>query len=119
MNLIMMKDKLISLNIAALTPLCGVYFLYDDEELVYIGHSTRIPMRVCEHLSNLNGCEKEFTDAYFLPCEKDLLFATEMACIRRYRPKYNQWRTNDGRGMRIIKPPTPEEEILIKNLLNE
>jgi excinuclease UvrABC nuclease subunit len=114
-----MINNLIPLNLSPLSPLCGIYFLYDNEELVYIGHSKRIPMRICEHLSNLNGCDKEFTHAYFRPCEEDLLFATEMAFIRKHRPKYNKWHTNDMKNFRVIKPPTEYEYELITKLLED
>ena len=111
-------ERLIPLNLSALSPICGIYFLYDNEELVYIGHSKRIPMRICEHLSNQNGCYKEFTHAYFRPCEEELLFATEMAFIRKHRPKYNIWHTNNRKGLRTIKDPSHEEELLINQILS-
>jgi DNA-binding phage protein len=63
-----------------------LYFLYDNNELVYIGKSINHPAaRVRAHIK-----DKEFTNAFFAEIERDAVLEKERALIRQYKPKYNQ-----------------------------
>ena len=65
----------------------GVYYLFDKNEVVYIGASENIKSRLIAHYSNK---EKEFDDFSFHTCDKNILFKAEAKAIRRYLPKYNK-----------------------------
>jgi hypothetical protein len=76
----------------------GIYFLYQDNECVYIGGSAR---NACERASRHIGNGKIFNQIYLLPvAEKRRLPLIESAWINKLRPKYN---TNQ-RGI----PPRPK-----------
>lgn len=62
----------------------GVYFLYDGDELVYIGQSNNVMMRIGEHIKE--GV-KEFDRFEFYPTvDKTRL---EGFLIQMFKPKYN------------------------------
>jgi excinuclease UvrABC nuclease subunit len=70
----------------------GVYFLCYEDSVVYVGQSRRTAARIQEHT------EKDWSEAYFLPCEletrrKEL----EAAFIRKLTPQYNIVRHRCGR----------------------
>lgn len=62
----------------------GVYYLFRNEQLVYIGESACVFSRITEHIKE--GV-KEFTHFKYEACEnrKEL----ERSLIRKYRPIYN------------------------------
>lgn len=64
---------------------CGsiVYFLYDGDELVYVGKTGRGLARVYEHT------KKVFTHVSFQYCDDEYLDELEQAYIAIYKPKYN------------------------------
>jgi len=65
----------------------GVYYLYDGENLVYIGKTIQLPVRIAVHgLSN-----KQFDSYTFRPCSKDDMPRTEVYAISHHKPKYNKW----------------------------
>lgn len=61
-----------------------IYFLYDEEELVYVGKSTRGICRVYEHVGL-----KQFTHYAFQYCDEEYMDELEQAYIAIYKPKYN------------------------------
>lgn len=68
----------------------GIYFLYHDQEIVYIGQSkTNVMQRICGH--HAEGT-KVFNSFSFLPytsySDKKLSFKEEIL-IKKYNPKYN------------------------------
>jgi excinuclease UvrABC nuclease subunit len=66
----------------------GVYFLFDGEELVYIGKSWNCFLRVAEHTRK--ETDKVFTSWSFVPTEYDeSLLELEKQLIKEHRPKYN------------------------------
>lgn len=67
--------------------LSGIYFLFDREELVYIGQSVSVIPRLRQHVAD---SEKQFTHINFLPCEIHELNSKESALISIFRPKYNK-----------------------------
>lgn len=71
-------------GIKPLEPLRGVYFLFLNDEIVYVGQSTNIHLRVQQHR------DKEFNRVFYqeVPIEMDLL-AIEKYYILKFRPRYN------------------------------
>lgn len=66
----------------------GVYFLYDQDELVYIGKGWNCLLRVAEHTRK--DSNKIFTSWKFIHIEdKSEYTSMERDLIQRYRPKYN------------------------------
>ena len=74
-------------------PLCGVtagiYFLTDNDDVVYIGQSDCVLRRVVRHIEER---EKVFdvTRVFWMPCRMDNLARLEAQLIRRLRPRYNK-----------------------------
>ena len=64
----------------------GIYFLLDEDEIVYIGQSRDIRRRIGLHLSD--GC-KRFNSIRFFKCSRARLDHNETRLIAFYRPKYN------------------------------
>ena len=69
--------------------LSGVYFLFQGEELVYIGERWDCFLRVAEHTRK--DSDRVFTHWNFLPVEsKEERKAVELALRRQYKPKFNK-----------------------------
>ena len=66
-------------------PIVGIYFLWDSEELVYIGQSTDIHKRISEHLA-----VKKFTHYSFISCQRSQLNKLEKSYIQTYNPILNK-----------------------------
>lgn len=67
----------------------GVYFLFYQEELVYIGQGWNCLLRVAEHTRKESV--KVFTHWAYLPIESESeRKAIEREFRRQYAPKYNQ-----------------------------
>jgi hypothetical protein len=68
------------------TNYCGVYFLLDCEEIVYVGKSVDVRNRLKQHSDNLN---KVWNRYFFIRCDREELDRLEAYYILRFRPKYN------------------------------
>jgi len=66
----------------------GIYFLYDKNELVYIGESRCIISRVSCHYEDSEKQFDKFTFSVFVGTN-DARKRKEKALIRRFKPKYN------------------------------
>ncbi len=67
----------------------GVYFLFDQGELVYIGKGWNCLLRVAEHTRK--DSDKIFTSWEYIAIEnKKEYSALEKELIRRHAPKYNK-----------------------------
>lgn len=66
-------------------PACGVYFLIDDDEVVYVGQSTELHARVAQHRARW----KQFDSYTYIPCESSQLAELERHYIRLFRPCLN------------------------------
>jgi hypothetical protein len=64
----------------------GVYFLYRDGIVVYVGQARDIRRRVASHMAD--GV-KDFDSVSFIPFAVDKLLSAEARYIRRLRPMYN------------------------------
>lgn len=62
----------------------GVYFLIENEEIVYIGQSTNVFQRIGEHFRN-----KKFSRYAYIPCVAQGLDILESLYIHLYRPILN------------------------------
>ena len=67
--------------------LCGVYFFFILDELVYVGQSTNIRKRIAAHqLEN----KINFDSVFYIEVDEDKLIQVEKGYIVKYDPKYNQ-----------------------------
>ncbi len=84
------------------TDIKGVYFLMDDELIVYIGRSENIYSRISVHKDRV-----VFNSAYYLPCpDRVVRGLLEKMLIRHYKPKYNIANNPNGILTAEIGPPT-------------
>jgi hypothetical protein len=68
----------------------GVYFLCDNDQVVYVGQSIDVGSRTRQHT------DKEFSRAFCLPCPMEDLNRVEAAFIALLRPKYNVGKKSNG-----------------------
>ncbi len=64
-----------------------VYFLYDDNCLVYIGKTSNLAARISTHVSKNT---KIFNKVSYSEVNKSVIGITEDVNIYKYRPKYNK-----------------------------
>lgn len=85
-----LPEELKSLDNCIIIPLdkfiSGIYFLYEDNKLMYIGQATNVIGRISEHLK-----KKNFDKCYFMPCEKEFLSLYENSLIKYFRPPLNKF----------------------------
>lgn len=62
----------------------GVYFLIQDDEIVYVGQSKDVDSRILAH-----SADKVFTRSYVLKAREEDLLWLEGMYIQKFRPKYN------------------------------
>lgn len=67
------------------TPTTFIYFLIQDNEVVYVGQTTRGLSRVYNHIQ-----DKHFTKIYIIECDEDELDYWEDFYIFKYKPIYNK-----------------------------
>ena len=67
--------------------LCGVYFLFILDELVYVGQSTNIRSRIAAHQQEN---KINFDSVFYIEVDEDKLIQVEKGYIVKYDPKYNQ-----------------------------
>ncbi|MBX9604650.1 MAG: GIY-YIG nuclease family protein [Gammaproteobacteria bacterium] len=67
---------------------CGVYFLFEGDELVYIGQSVNIVQRIHAH-EKIRHSGRDITSWAFQPCAPEDLRALEHLYIGIYRPPLN------------------------------
>jgi hypothetical protein len=68
----------------------GVYFLCDNDEVVYVGQSIDVGSRIRQHT------DKVFSRAFCLPCPEEDLNRVEAAFISLFKPKYNGGKNRRG-----------------------
>ena len=76
-----------ALAVDARTPLYNgpaVYLLFNDSELVYIGHTKTLLERLAQHCKS-----KKFDSFSFIRCDAAETYRIEQWAIRKYRPKLN------------------------------
>ena len=89
--------------------LLGVYFLFFDETLVYVGASSNILHRIGQHIQ---AGKISFNCYSYLPCSINKIAETEERYIQSHRPKYNIVGTSHYvENMRIRQSTTAKSEI--------
>jgi len=73
--------------------ICGVYFLIEGQDVVYVGQSADVVRRVNEHIDR--GLKK-FDSAMYLPCSLGELDELEEHFINALKPRYNSTRRRMG-----------------------
>lgn len=63
----------------------AIYFLLDENEIVYIGKTTDLRSRFIQH----SKTNKVFNRYFYIFCDRDNLTKTEALLIRKFNPKYN------------------------------
>ena len=63
----------------------AIYFLFDGDEIVYIGQSINPYSRITQHIK-----KKNFSHVRFLPCSSRRMNYWEQKLISKYNPKYNK-----------------------------
>lgn len=61
----------------------GVYFLINDDKIIYVGQSTNVYARITAHH------DKEFNNFAFIPCDLEALDGLESLYIHIFRPPLN------------------------------
>jgi excinuclease UvrABC nuclease subunit len=74
--------------------LCGVYLLYLNGEVVYVGQSVNVYSRLDAHLPSKTGCltstpEKRFDAVRVIRCEENSLRELELRLIAIFEPALN------------------------------
>jgi hypothetical protein len=67
------------------TPRSGIYFLIQDGEIVYVGKSIHIPLRLRDHKRN----GKIYSHVFFVECQKEDLDELERHYIQTFLPRLN------------------------------
>lgn len=81
-SLLAMNGKLKTFDTVEGVPV--IYFLIQNDEVVYVGQSSNLTLRVATHRD-----QKEFDRVLYFFHPQDLLNHTEAALIRYLKPKYN------------------------------
>jgi hypothetical protein len=66
---------------------CGVYFLINLREIVYVGQSVNVPRRVEEHF---NDPKMSFSHVAYLRVKEAHLDEVEQFYVRKFDPPYNR-----------------------------
>lgn len=74
-------------RIDRMTSVCGIYFLFEDDEIVYIGQSVNVLSRVSTHITDP---EKRFNRACYVPIAREELNDIEDAMIAMFKPRHNK-----------------------------
>jgi hypothetical protein len=74
-------------GIKPLEPIRAVYFLFLNEQIVYVGQSGNVHLRIQQHIKDR---EKQFNKVFYQPIPSDVdILAVEKQYILHFRPKYN------------------------------
>jgi len=65
--------------------MCGVYYLTDGLDVLYVGASTNVEQRIAAWQSR----DIDFSQVFVDQCDPDQLDALECEAIKRYNPPFN------------------------------
>ena len=68
--------------------MCGVYYLTDGLDVLYVGASRNVEARIRQHARNI-----DFSQVFVDQCEADQLPVMEAKAIREFRPPLNEANT--------------------------
>ena len=88
----------------------GIYFLYDNDELVYIGETIQVLRRLQDHIYEN---KKNFSKAFFIKINKEKTLKIETELIRFFKPKYNGVKKADSNLEKINE--FKEIDYIVKN----
>ena len=80
------ENEVYEIPIPELVGVSGVYFLYDGDELVYIGQSKSVKSRIMTHIAERR---KTFNRGYFMRVHRQNLSSVETELIKHFNPRYN------------------------------
>jgi hypothetical protein len=83
----------------------GVYFLVENNEVVYVGASSSVVKRIPNHMSN-----KRFSQAFFIPLPEEQILDIERSFIRVLKPRYNG--DADGCGYSGPEPSQSDHDVV-------
>ncbi len=81
--------------------ICGIYYLYNGEEIVYIGKSWNVYYRVGQHAMNCI----DFDCWTYEQFDKESLTQAERDALLKHRPKYNKF-SRDQSWRKTARQPT-------------
>jgi len=76
----------------------GIYFLYVDDEIVYIGQSINMYARIMQHAKCI-----DYEYVKFFVCGQSEMNDTEARFIMRFKPKHNKSLPKNSVFMRLAK----------------
>jgi excinuclease UvrABC nuclease subunit len=110
-------QKLRQQAITELMPvLSAVYFLFDGDELVYIGESRDVFFRVRTHFLDPDKTFDRWTFIEADECERKI---AEKKLIRRYKPKYNRAHVNPPKPQIYVRVPRRPDRVVPYSNLRE
>jgi excinuclease UvrABC nuclease subunit len=85
-----------------------IYFLFKNDEIVYVGQSKTGTNRIWQHTRNDRYIDKKDFNFYsFIPCEENTLNETEAYYIIKFKPKYNKSIPKNNKYVNINKCCSP------------
>lgn len=85
----MLENKeLIDISLLCKT-ISGVYILYKNEQIVYIGRAKNMIVRIIQHRIMKARGKFDFNGVKIIPCEGFEMKKLESDLIRHYNPSYN------------------------------
>lgn len=87
MSELLSEQELFNLSQPLNSSLVGIYFLFQDQELVYVGQSFSIYSRIGTHCADR---EKVFNRVAIILCDVSELDALETQYIFKFKPKFNK-----------------------------
>lgn len=95
------------------TRFSGIYFLIDQEEIVYIGQSRNVMARLAVHDADTT---KDFNEASWLSCSPEMLNELEARFIFTFRPKLNKSFPKNKKIVMCKKAKIAVREVFGRNL---
>lgn len=93
--------------------LAGVYFLFNSDELVYVGRSITSTTRIAVHWKT-----KEFTHTAFVPCTAAAAVVLEARYVWAYKPRYNLNAKGKPQGV-LLEHQLTEELVPVRSMGTE
>ncbi len=93
--------------------ICGVYFLCDGDEVIYVGSSINVYSRISDHQRERDrgyANSKPFNRVHFLKCEASELEQLENKYIEEFKPRCNG-RHSNGKLVKQVGPRRSNEVI--------
>lgn len=101
-NIIEIKKEVLSI--------CGVYLLFKNRELIYIGKSKYVYSRLTSHITE---SLKDFDQMFVIECDETELEQLEYSAINEFKPKLNKT------GGRFTNHRLYSKDLLTKYFKNE